>query len=148
MASFANILSVVAEKTFQQMRKLAGKNKDVNWVAISHSDEQSTEKWVIAIGGEWDVQVIVDDQRELYAQWGLGTSSAWHVLNPWSLYGAYRLGKSENIWNKPTQSGSRWQTSGSFAVDNDGVVRCAVVAKVADEIPDFNVALKSIGVGI
>jgi hypothetical protein len=130
------------------MQKLAGKNKDVNWVAISHSDEQSTEKWVIAVGGEWDVQVIVDDQRELYAQWGLGTSSVWHVMNPWSLYSVYKLGKAENIWNKPTESGSRWQTSGSFAVDNDGIVRWAVVAKAADDIPDFNVALKSIGAGI
>jgi len=103
---------------------------------------------VIAVGGEWDVQVIVDDQRELYAQWGVGTSSAWHVLNPWSLYSVYKLGKADNIWNKPTGSGSRWQTSGSFAVDIDGIVRWAAVAKAADEIPDFEEALKTIGVGI
>lgn len=127
------------------MRKLADKNKDVNFVAISHSDEQSTEKWVISVGGEWDVRVLVDAERELYALWGLGTSSSWHVLNPWSLYNTYKLGKYENIWNKPTESGSRWQTSGSFAVDKEGVIRWAKVASAASDIPDLDEALKSVG---
>lgn len=137
-----------AEKTFQDLRNYANKNKDVNFVAISHSDEQATEKWVIAVGGEWDTKVIVDQEREIYAQWGLGVSSAWHVLNPWSMYSAYKLGKQQGIWNKPTESGSRWQTSGSFAVDAEGVVRWSKVAKAADDIPDFQEALKSIGVSI
>ena len=144
----SNAQPIVAEKSFREVRKLAGKNKDVNFVAVSHSDEQSTENWVIAVGGEWDVQVIVDSQRELYTQWGLGTSSTWHVLNPWSMYNVYKLGKSENIWNKPTESGSRWQTSGSFAVDKEGLVKWAKVAKAADDIPDFNEALKSVRVDI
>ena len=140
----AKIVSTVAEKTFCDIRKVAGKNENINFVAISHSDEQSTENWVTAVGGAWDVEVIVDDKRELYGQWGLGTSSLWHVLNPWSLYNVYNLGKAEKIWNKPTESGSRWQTSGSFAVLADGVVAWASVANAADEIPDFNAALKVI----
>ena len=144
----AKIVSTVAEKTFYDIRKVAGKNEDINFVAISHSDEQSTENWVTAVGGAWDVEVIVDDKRELYGRWGLGTSSLWHVLNPWSLYNVYKLGKAEKIWNKPTESGSRWQTSGSFAVSADGVVAWASVAKAADEIPDFNAALKVIEDGV
>jgi hypothetical protein len=115
-------------------------------VAVSHSDEQATEKWVIAVGGEWETKVIVDAEREIYAQWGLGSSSAWHVLNPWSMYSVYKLGKKEGIWNKPTESGTRWQTSGSFAIDGEGVVRWAQVSKAADDIPDFREALKSVGV--
>lgn len=94
-------MSSVAEKTFQQLRKLAGKNPEVNFVAVSHSSEEATEKWVIAVGGEWDVHVIVDEKREIYAQWGLGVSSTWHVLNPWSLYSVYKLGKQENIVRIP-----------------------------------------------
>lgn len=120
----------------------------MDFVAVSHSDEPSTEKWVIAVGGEWDTKVIVDTDRELYAQWGLGVCSTWHILNPWSMYSVYKLGKSENIWNKPTESGSRWQTSGSFAVDKDGTVRWVNVATAADTIPDFKEALRSVGVGV
>lgn len=83
------------------------------------------------------MDVIADPDRDLYAAWGLGTSSTWHALNPWSLYSAYRLGKDEGIWNTPTQSGSRWQTSGAFAVDARGFVRYAQVAGAADYVPDF-----------
>lgn len=64
------------------------------------------------------------------------------------MYNVYKLGKSENIWNKPTESGSRWQTSGSFAVDKDGIIKWVDVAKAADAIPDIEQALKSVGVGV
>lgn len=124
---------------------MAGKHPEINFVAVSHSDEEATEKWVISVGGEWDVHVVVDVERELYAQWGLGVASTWHVLNPWSMYSVYQLGKKENIWNLPTESGSRWQTSGSFAVDGEGAVRWTGVAKAADDIPDFRDALKALG---
>jgi len=137
-----------AEKTFRQFRKLAGKNTEVNFIAISHSDQAATDKWIISVGGEWDVHVIVDTERELYTQWGLGVSGAWHVLNPWSMYSAYSLGKQEGIWNKPTESGNRWQMSGSFVADGDGVIRWVRIAKAADDIPDFHEGLKAVGVGV
>ncbi|KAG0646857.1 hypothetical protein D0Z07_6235 [Hyphodiscus hymeniophilus] len=137
-----------AEKSFKDLRNYANKNKDVNFVAVSHSDLEATEKWVIAVGGEWEAKVIVDSDRETYAQWGLGVSSAWHVLSPWSMYSVYKLGKQDGIWNKPTESGSRWQTSGSFAVDGNGVVKWARISKTADDLPDFREALNSIGFGI
>lgn len=92
--------------------------------------------------------MVVDVERETYAQWGLGVSSAWHVLNPWSLYSVYRLGKQEKIWNKPTESGNRWQTSGSFAIDERGVVKWTKVASAADDVPDFKDALEALGVGV
>lgn len=98
------------------------------------------------VGGNWDVSVVVDYERELYAQWGLGVSSTWHVLNPMSLYRTIRLGKDEGIWNRTTESGTRWQTSGAFAVDADGVVRWAKVAATADDLPDLHEALGALGV--
>lgn len=140
------LLHLVAEKTFKQIRQLAHKTPEVNFVAVSHSDQESTDKWIISIGGQWEVQVIVDADRELYAKYGLGASSAWHVLNPWSMYSVYKLGKAENIWNKPTESGNRWQTSGNFAVDKDGVMKWSKVAQTADDIPNFTDALKALGI--
>jgi len=55
-----------------------------------------------------------------------------------------KVGREEKIWNRPTESGSRWQISGTFAVDGDGVVRYVQVAQAADEIGDFEKALQSL----
>ncbi|KAI1374647.1 hypothetical protein F4677DRAFT_425671 [Hypoxylon crocopeplum] len=135
-----------AEKTFKNLTALSAQHEDVHFVAVSHSSPEATERWVVQVGGNWEVQVIVDYERELYAQWGLGVSNTWHVLSPLTLYKTLRLGKDENIWNRPTESGSRWQTSGAFAVGKDGVVTWARPAASADEIPDLVAALASLGV--
>ncbi|EKD13062.1 uncharacterized protein L3040_007143 [Drepanopeziza brunnea f. sp. 'multigermtubi'] len=134
-----------AEKTFLSLRSLAAEDSSKNYIAVSHSSSSATQNWLSSLDGAGKVQVIVDDTRELYAAWGLGVSSTWHVLNPWSLYSVYTLGKKEGIWNKPTESGSRWQTSGSFAVDGQGKVKWVKVPKAADEVPDFGEATEEVG---
>lgn len=98
------------------------------------------------VGGAWQTEVIVDEGRDLYADWGLGLSSTWHAFNPFSLYSAYRLGTDEGIWNRATESGSRWQKSGAFAVDGDGTVRWLHVSQTANDLPDLNAALRALGV--
>ncbi len=115
-------------------------------MAVSHASEEATERWVVQVGGNWDVVVVIDYERELYAQWGLGVSSAWHVLNPVSLYRTIRFGQDEGIWNRAAETGTRWQTSGAFALDPDGTVRWARVAATADDLPDLNEALEALGV--
>ncbi|KAH7360543.1 hypothetical protein BKA65DRAFT_187750 [Rhexocercosporidium sp. MPI-PUGE-AT-0058] len=133
-----------AEKTFLSLRDLSVKDTSKNYIAVSHSSDSATKNWLSSVSGEGNIRVIVDEKRELYGKWGLGVSSAWHVLNPWSLYAMYTLGKKEGIWNKPTESGSRWQTSGSFAVGQDGAVKWVAVPKAADEVPDFEEAAKAL----
>lgn len=56
----------------------------------------------------------------------------------------YVVGKEDKIWNRPTESGSRWQTAGSWAVDKEGVVRWGGVSKSSDDIPDFEEAVKAV----
>jgi hypothetical protein len=130
------------------MRSAAARHKeDIHFVAVSHSDRASTDHWLASLpkfSENMDVDIIVDDQRQIYAQWGLGVSSIWHVLNPWSLVSVYRLGRQEGIYNRPTESGTRWQTSGSFAVDGQGKVTWSQPSASADEVPDFDEALKSL----
>jgi hypothetical protein len=63
------------------------------------------------------------------------------------MYSAYKLAKDEKIWNKGTESGTRWQTAGSFGVDAEGVVKWVQVAKTADDLPDLKEAMKTVGVG-
>ena len=138
----------VAEKTFRELRMEASKYNDVDFVAISHSSQESTDQWLNDVGGKMDTAVIVDSERTMYAAWGLGVSSAWHVLNPWSMYSVWKLGKSDDIWNRPTESGSRWQTSGSFAIDGDGVIRWGGAASAADTIPDFKAALEALSIEV
>lgn len=90
------------------------------------------------------MQIVVDADRTTYGKWGLGVSSLWHTLNPWSMGNVFALGREEKIWNRPTESGSRWQTAGTFAVDEKGVVKYVQVAKAADEIGDFDRAVQSL----
>jgi hypothetical protein len=119
-------------------------HQDIRYIAVSHSDEPSTSKWIEAVGGAGQVEIIVDPERTTYGKWGLGVSSFWHVINPWSMSNVLKVGREERIWNRPTESGSRWQISGTFSVDRNGVVRYVQVARAADEIGDFEEALKSL----
>lgn len=133
-----------AEKTFLRFRSAASAHPNTKFIAVSHSDQPSTDKWLEAVGGPGSVEMIIDPDREIYAQWGLGVASFWHVLSPIGMWNVYRVGKDENIWNRPTQSGSRWQTSGSFAVDSEGYVNWGQPAPGADWIPDFEEAVGAI----
>ncbi|KAI4603565.1 hypothetical protein KJ359_003381 [Pestalotiopsis sp. 9143b] len=136
-----------AEKTFKALTAISSKYKDeLHCVAVSHSSPEATERWVVQVGGNWEVEVVVDHEREMYARWGLPTSSTWHVLSPLSLYKTFQLGKQENIWNRATESGNRWQTAGAFGVDADGTVRCVQVAASADDMPDLNEAVRTLGI--
>ncbi|KAG9190062.1 hypothetical protein G6011_08150 [Alternaria panax] len=128
-----------AEKTFLNMRDIAKAHPDTTFIAVSHSDQGATERWLQALpqpdkNTQPNLHVVVDAQREAYSKWGLGTSSWWHVLG--SIAGTSKL-KQEGISVRSTESGSRWQTAGNFAVDGEGVVRWVRVDKRADDMPDF-----------
>ncbi|POS85584.1 hypothetical protein EPUL_002917, partial [Erysiphe pulchra] len=131
-----------AEKTAKDLDRFSTQYPNITFIVVSHSSRLATENWTRAIGGIENITVIVDEERELYASWGLGIASIWHVLNPWSLWNLWQIGKTENIWNRPTESGNRWQLSGSWAIDEAGIVRWGGVAKSADDIPDFEEAAK------
>ncbi|EFY87504.1 hypothetical protein MAC_06481 [Metarhizium acridum CQMa 102] len=125
---------------------LSEKQRDVHCIAVSHSSSEATERWIPQVGGAWHTDVIIDEGRDLYAKWGLGLSNTWHAFNPIALYSVYRLGADEGIWNRPTESGSRWQKSGAFAVDEAGMVRWRHISKTADDLPDFDAALEALGI--
>jgi hypothetical protein len=73
---------------------------------------------VSQVGGAWAINVIVDEDREVYASWGLGVSTAYHLLNPWTQIAMRKLGTEEKIWGREVDpSGNRWQVGGSWATD-------------------------------
>ncbi|KAK6335608.1 hypothetical protein TWF696_002375 [Orbilia brochopaga] len=134
-----------AEKTFQTFRHLSDLHPDVLFLAISHSNPEDTDEWLISVGGTGDVLVITDPGRTLYAAWGLGFSSFWANMGPMTLWKALKLGQEEMIYNRPTKSGYRWQTAGSFAVDGEGIVRWAHVSTGAADVADFEAGLRAVG---
>jgi hypothetical protein len=141
---------IVAEATFLDIRKASSQQPDINFIAVSHSDEPSTTKWVTAVGGTSEpgspntVTVLVDPERKIYAQWGLGTTSWSHVLSLKALMNIIKLGSEKGIWNRPTESGTRWQSGGFWAVDASGVVRWGRAARRADDYIDVEEAIKAV----
>lgn len=64
-----------AEKTFRAIKSMAVLHPDMHFIAVSHSDTPATEKWLSSVEGPGQVGLLVDSDRKLYAQWGLGVSS-------------------------------------------------------------------------
>ncbi|KAI9838128.1 MAG: hypothetical protein M1819_006284 [Sarea resinae] len=133
-----------AEKDFQLLREVGTANPSVHCVAVSHSSPAITEKWVNAVGGAGPIEVIVDEERELYARWGLGVSNLWHLMNTPTFTNVTKLGREEGIWNRGEVGGNRWQSSGSFGVAGDGTMRWSKPSTHAGDIPDFHEALKAV----
>ncbi|EOA84991.1 hypothetical protein ACJQWK_06746 [Exserohilum turcicum] len=136
-----------AEKTFLNLRALAAMHPNVHFVAVSHSHQESTDRWLAALpepskNMQPNLQVIVDAEREAYAAWGLVISGLWHVLG--SIPGVSKLAKEEAIHVRPTESGSRWQTAGSFAVDGHGIVKWSRRDARADDTADFRQGLDAL----
>ncbi|CAN8096530.1 unnamed protein product [Discula destructiva] len=134
-----------AEKAFRALTAFSTKHAGaIHCIAVSHSSQPATDAWVAQVGGAWDTDVLVDEERDVYAAWGLGLSSYWHAVGPGALYGAVQLGKREGIWNRTTLSGTKWQTGGAFAVDRAGKVRWVSVARSASDVPDLAAALRAL----
>ncbi|KAJ5355102.1 uncharacterized protein N7496_012314 [Penicillium cataractarum] len=133
-----------SEATFLAMRTAATQHPNISFIAISHSDQQSTEKWLADLKGPGSVTVVVDAERSIYAKWGLGVVSWGHVISPAALVNAWKLGKEQGIWNRPTESGSRWQSGGYWAVDQEGYVRWGYPAARADDVLNVDEAVKTL----
>lgn len=141
-------MTTVAEKAFHQFRELSDQHPEVQFIAVSHSTQTDTDEWIISVGGTGDVDVVVDPERTLYAKWGLGFSSYWANLGPVAIWKALKLGQEELIYNRPTKSGYRWQTAGSFAIDGEGQVKWAYTSKNSPDVPNFLDGLKAVGIDL
>ncbi|KAI0968810.1 hypothetical protein F4678DRAFT_186321 [Xylaria arbuscula] len=72
-----------AQKSFLALRSLANKNQgSLRCIAVSHASATATRKWVDLLGGSWNVEVVIDEDRAIYAAWGLGLGNVWYMFNP------------------------------------------------------------------
>lgn len=88
--------------------------------------------------------VVNDEGREIYAKWGLGLTSTMHMMGPRSMYAIFALGLREGIWNRPTESGNRWQTGGAFAVDASGMLRWMHIPGYVSDLGDLHEAEEAV----
>jgi len=136
-----------AQKTFLALRSIANRHHStIRCVAVSHSSAHATRKWIDLMGGAWDVEVIIDEDRSVYAAWGLGTGNFMYLFHPeaqvqgWKEKGwlgnevAAAVTRTANFQEREksafddddpdntTVMGSKWQEAGAFAVDSKGTV--------------------------
>jgi hypothetical protein len=148
------------EHMLREFRQTARATPDVQFVAITHGDPEAATGWCEELGldrvavhnpdaedavDRWcrgtdagNLRVIVDEARELYAEWGLGLGGLRHLLRPAvvrNLLRARRAGATDR-----TPSGTRWQRAGMFGVDPDGTVRTRYIADYAGDLPDIRAA--------
>ncbi|KAI0536003.1 hypothetical protein GGR58DRAFT_477029 [Xylaria digitata] len=72
-----------AQKSFLALRALANKKQgSLRCIAVSHSSAAATRKWMDMLGGSWNVEVVIDEDRAIYAAWGLGLGNMWYMFNP------------------------------------------------------------------
>ncbi|CAK7215209.1 hypothetical protein SBRCBS47491_002405 [Sporothrix bragantina] len=106
-----------AQKTFLNLRTLANRYAgQLTCVAVSHSSYPATQKWLDLLGGAWNVQIVIDEDRAVYAAWGLGLGSVWYVLNPGTQIQAWK----ETGWLGQTVAGYMEQRRpGKTSANND-----------------------------
>lgn len=100
----------VAQKTFLQLRAIATRfPSDLTCLAVSHSSAPATQKWITLLGGAWNVGIVIDEDRAVYAAWGLGLGSVWYVLNPTSTVAGFK----EKGWLGASVAGSLRRSGGA-----------------------------------
>jgi peroxiredoxin len=131
-----------AEATMRTLRDAATANANIAWIAISHATAEESERWCRAIGGSGEVRVVSDPSRRTYAEWGLGRTSLGHFLGRRSLTEVARLAQ-RGIRNRHPH-GTRWQSAGTFALDEEGVVRWRHLPEHAGDLPELETAVQAL----
>jgi hypothetical protein len=127
-----------AEYTMRELTRVSELNPQLRWIAVSHAPLGATDRWCSAVGAGRNLELVIDDQRELYAAWGLGRSSLAHFAGPRSLAGVARMHQRGIGHRHP--AGTRWQQAGTFAIDDRGLICWRHVPEHAGDVPDLEAA--------
>jgi hypothetical protein len=131
-----------AEATARALREAAAAEPEIAFVAVSHAPTAATARWRDAIGGLDDVRVLIDPERIHYATWGVGRTGLGHFMGRRSMTEVGRLAR-QGIRNRHPD-GTRWQRSGTFALDANGVVRWRHLPAHAGDLPPLTHAIAAL----
>jgi alkyl-hydroperoxide reductase/thiol specific antioxidant family protein len=134
-----------AEATVRAMSAEAEHHPELNWIAVSHARLEATDSWCAEIGASRHVRVVIDEDRAVYAAWGLGRTTLRHFAGRRSLNAVVKLAR-RGIRNRHPV-GSRWQQAGTFAVAGDGTIAWRHIPGHAGDLPDFAAALAALDQG-
>ncbi|KAK9419402.1 hypothetical protein SUNI508_07377 [Seiridium unicorne] len=106
-----------AQKSFLALRAIANRHQasGLKCIAVSHSSPEATRKWIDLLGGSWNIEVVIDEDRAIYAAWGLGLGSVWYMFNPTTQKEAWK----EKGWLGEKVAGAITRT-GSFGKQLNG----------------------------
>jgi hypothetical protein len=127
-----------AESTMRELTRVAELNPEIRWIAVSHASLEATDRWCSAVGACRELELIIDEPRELYAAWGLGRSSLAHFAGPRSLASVVRMQRRGIGHRHP--AGTRWQQAGMYAVDSHGAICWRHVPRHAGDLADVEAA--------
>jgi hypothetical protein len=131
-----------AELTMYRLRDAAATWPDIQWIAISHAPEEATLGWCEAIGGPGDVRLVSDPSRRAYATWGLGRTSLGHFFGRRSLTAVVNVARL-GIRNRHPH-GTRWQMAGTFALDDQRILRWRHLPAHAGDVPELSPAVRAV----
>ncbi|WWC58127.1 uncharacterized protein I303_100662 [Kwoniella dejecticola CBS 10117] len=140
-----------AEKEVKLLSEELKKDGRLRVIIVQHAEEEQVESWFNEIGGPKlfpdgsRYTLLPDPSRETYAQWGIGQLPWLGMISPSVINNMNDLKKADNIDLRPTGVGSyRWQNSGGFAVDEEGILRWRKIAQDSSDICDYSEATKSV----
>lgn len=132
-----------AEATVRSMSEHVERNPEIGWIAVSHAGLEATDRWCAAVGASRHIRLVIDERRHSYAAWGLGATSLGHFMGRRSLRAVAQLAR-QGIRNRHPV-GTRWQSAGTFAVDERGAVVWRHVPAHAGDVPDLAQAIEALG---
>ena len=120
------------------LTRVADLRPQIRWIAVSHASLEATDRWCAAVGASRQLELVIDEERKLYAAWGLGRSSLGHFAGPRSLASVVRMQRRGIGHRHP--AGTRWQQAGTFAVDSHGAICWRHIPAHAGDLPDIEAA--------
>lgn len=140
-----------AEKEVKILGQAAKENAKLHVIIVQHSQEDETRKWFTRIGGEEALPdksrytLVADPDRKIYAAWGIGQLGWTGMINGTVMKALKVLKDDEGIDLSQTGKGSyRWQNSGGFAVDPEGLIRWRKLAESSADMCDYVEAAKAV----
>lgn len=128
-----------AEATVKQLRQdyeRLDTNNNIQFVIVTHGDNEVAEKWLAEIGGYNGLTWLHDTNRERYGAWGIGYSNRRHVLSLKNFGTIFSL-LPKGIRNRDA-SGTRWQQANAFLVGDDGKIKAVHNPIYARDMPSYN----------
>ncbi len=124
-----------AEAALKALSDYSLAHPEINCCAIFHGDPNIAKQWISTFNLSIELQLVFDEQREYYGQWGLGYSKISHLMKPVMLINLIKLA-FKGIRNR-NASGTRWQQQAAFLVNKNGIVEWLHLPKHAGDLPDF-----------